>query len=131
MNFQGFRPSSPPQFRPLNDENGARNVKQTLSGDRLICELERVIEKNENFIDFLSSDFCSIILIESKTSIHVETGNLCYENFNTNDLLLNQQDEKKKIIDATLSYSGSFRDYLTEFLQGIDAETDDRFDTLH
>ena len=47
MNFQGFRPSSPPQFRPLNDENGARNVKQTLSGDRLICELERVIEKNE------------------------------------------------------------------------------------
>ena len=68
---------------------------------------------------------------ESKTSIHVETGNLHYENFNTNDLLLNQQDEKKKIIDATLSYSGSFRDYLTEFLQGIDAETNDRFDTLH
>ena len=30
----------------------------------------------------------------------------------------------------TLSYSGNFREYLIEFLQGIDAETDDRFDTL-
>ena len=85
--------------------------------------------ENENFIYFLSSDFCSSILRESKISISVKTGN-----FNTNeslyDFLLNQQDEKKKIIDAALSYSGSFREYLTKFLLGIDAETDDRFDTL-
>ena len=46
------------------------------------------------------------------------------------DFLLNQQNGKKKKNDATFSYSGSFRGYLTELLQGIDTETDDRFDAL-
>ena len=47
LNSQGFRLPSPLQFRPSNVEGGMRNVTQTLSGDRLIGELERVIEKNE------------------------------------------------------------------------------------
>lgn len=69
-----------------------------------------------------------------KISIHVETRNLYCDNFDTNEslynFLLNQQNEKKKISDATLSYSSSFREYLTEFLQEKNAETDDRFDTI-
>ena len=44
--------------------------------------------------------------------------------------MINQQDEIKKRIGATFYFSGTFRQYLTEFLQGIDAETEDRFDTL-
>ena len=43
---------------------------------------------------------------------------------------MNEQDEGNKIIDATFYYPGTFRQYLTELLQGIDAETDDRFHTL-
>lgn len=46
MIFQENRPPSPPQFRPWNVEDGARSVKQTLSNDRLIDELERAIGKN-------------------------------------------------------------------------------------
>lgn len=69
-----------------------------------------------------------------KISIHVETRNLYCDNFDTNEslynFLLNQQNEKKKISDATLSYSSSFIEYLTEFLQEKNAETDDRFDTV-
>ena len=45
LDFQGFFPPSLPQFRPLNVKNSTRSVKQTLSDDRLIGELERVIEK--------------------------------------------------------------------------------------
>ena len=69
-----------------------------------------------------------------ESKIYIHTGNLYYENLNTSEslynFLLNQQDQKKKLIDASISYGGSFSEYLTEFLQGVDAEADDRFDML-
>lgn len=51
------------------------------------CTSLGLYNKNENFVDFFSSDFCWSIRRESKISIHVETGNLCCENFNTNESL--------------------------------------------
>ena len=74
----------------------------------------------ESFIDFLSSYYSSRIMRECKISIHIETGNLYYGNLNTGesqyDFLLNQQNQKKKLIDASFSYGGSFSEYLPEFL---------------
>ena len=62
---------------------------------------------NENFIDFLSCDISSQILRESMLSVHTGTGNIFYENYKINELifdfLLRQQDERKKIIHATLT----------------------------
>ena len=49
---------------------------------------------NENFIDLLSSEVGSEILRENMLSIHTETRNIFYENYNTNesiyDVLLRQ-----------------------------------------
>ena len=98
------------------------------------CALLALDNENENFLDFLSGDYSSRIMRESKISIHIETGNVYFENLNTGeslyDFLQNQQDQKKKLIDASFSYGGSFSECLTEFLKGIDAEADDRFDML-
>ena len=89
---------------------------------------------NQNSVDFISIEYCAEIMRESKLSIHIETGNIYYDNMNTGESLyefiLNQQVETKKSITATLSYGGFLEDYLKEFLSGIDAETDDRFGTL-
>ena len=41
--------------------------------------------ENENFIYFVSSDYSSRIMRESKISIHIETGNLYRENLNTGE----------------------------------------------
>ena len=89
---------------------------------------------NQNSVDFISIEYCAEIMRESKLSIHIETGNIYYDNMNTGESLyefiLNQQVETKKSITATLSYGRFLEDYLKEFLSGIDAETDDRFGTL-
>ena len=65
----------------------------------LMCSKLNLSKDNENFIDFLSLDVGSQILRENMVSIHIKTGNIFYENYNTNEaiynFLLRQQDETK------------------------------------
>ena len=42
-------------------------------------------KRNPNFVDFLSSDISTQFFLESKLSIHCETGNICYNGLNTNE----------------------------------------------
>ena len=64
-------------------------------------------KSNKNFVDFLSSDIGCQILRENIRFIHIETGNILYENYNTNqsiyDFLLRQQDETKNDNSCYLS----------------------------
>ena len=59
--------------------------------------------------------------------IHIKMENIFYNNYNTNEsihsFLLNQQDETKQIIHATLTYSDSFSNYLKYFHGDLDNET--------
>ena len=56
-------------------------------------------ENNENFIDFLSSDIGLQLFRENMLSIHIDTGNIFNDNYNTYEsiysFLLNQQDKTK------------------------------------
>ena len=73
-------------------------------------------------------------MTENKITIHIETGNVYFDKTNTNeslyDFFTTHQDKKKKLINASFSYGGDFRTCITEFLMGIDVETDNRFDML-
>ena len=87
---------------------------------------------NENFIDFLSSDTGSQIFRENMLSIHIESGNIFYDNYNINESIysfsLNQQDETKQVIHATLTNKDSFSNYFKHFLDDIDNKTVEKFD---
>ena len=87
---------------------------------------------NENFIDFSSSEIGSQIFRKNMLSIDIKTGNIFYDNYNTNEsihsFLLNQQDETKQIIHATLTYKDSFSNYFKYFLDDLDNETVEKFD---
>ena len=87
---------------------------------------------NETFIEFLSLDIGSQIFRENMLSIHIETGNIFYDNYNTNESIysffLNQQDETKQVIHTTLTYKDSFSNYLKYFLDDVDNETVKKFD---
>ena len=87
---------------------------------------------NENFIDFLSSNIGSQIFRENMLSIHIETGNIFCDNYNTNEsiygFLLNQQDETKQKIHGTLTYRDSLSNYVKYFLDDLDNETVEKFD---
>ena len=58
--------------------------------------------------------------------------NIFYDNYNTNKSIsgfsLNQQDETKQIIHATLTYRDSVSNYLKYFLDHLDNETAEKFD---
>lgn len=61
-------------------------------------------------------------------------GNIYFDKTNTSksiyDFFASQQHEKKKVINVSFSYSGDFSSYISNFLKGIDCETDDMFDML-
>ena len=68
--------------------------------------------ENSDFVDFLFLDIGSQVFREKMLSIHIETGNILFDNYNTNesiyDFLLRQQDETKKITHAALAYKDLF-----------------------
>ena len=62
--------------------------------------------------------------------IHTETGNICsitITNESIYSFSLNQQDETKQVIHATLTYNNSFSNYLKYFLDDINNETVEKF----
>ena len=98
----------------------------------LVCLRLGLNKDNEIFIDFLSSDIGSQIFRENMLSIHIETRNIFYSKYNPNEsiynFLLNQQNETKQIVNATLTYKDSFLNYSKYFLDDIDNETVEKFD---
>ena len=70
----------------------------------LMCSQLGLYKDNEHFLDFLSLDIGSQIFRENMLSIHIATGNIFYDNYNTNEsmysFLLNQQ-----VIHATLTFT--------------------------
>ena len=97
-----------------------------------MCSQLGLNKDNENFIDFLPTEIGSQIFRENMLLIYIETGNTFYDNYNTNEsiysFLLNQQNEKKQVIHATLTYKDSFSNYLNYFLDHVDNETAEKFD---
>ena len=69
---------------------------------RIYCEMLGLTDDNGEFIDYLCSTPGEQMLLENSISIHLERGNLFYDNFNNQEsfytFLLNQQDKNKKII---------------------------------
>ena len=77
-----------------------------------MCSGLNLNRENSDFVDFLFLDIGSQVFREKMLSIHIETGNILFDNYNTNesiyDFLLRQQDETKKITHATLAYKDLF-----------------------
>ena len=67
-------------------------------------------------------------------SIHIESGNTFYRNFNTIEnfysFLLAQQDKTKQIIPKKIAYHHSFQKYIKSYLPSFSIEEAEKFD-LH
>ena len=86
----------------------------------LSCDMLNLNKNNSAFINFIWSEKGEEILNSNSLSIHTETGDTFYDNFNINenfyDFLLAQQDETKKIIKKKISYTYSFEKCIKIFL---------------
>ena len=67
------------------------------------------------FVDFLQTDYCKEILQSNDLKIHIETGNIYYQDTDTNESIFefmkNQQDTSKGLINTYLKFDGSYTSY--------------------
>ena len=70
------------------------------------------------------TDYCKEILVSNNLKIHIETGNIYYDNTDTNELIFefmkNQQDSSKGIINTDLKYERSHKNYFQWILNGFE-----------
>ena len=90
--------------------------------------------ENINFIDFLQSEYCKEILQNNNLKIHIETGNIYYDDKDTNESIFefiqNQQNTSKGIIRYDFKFDRNFRDYFKWILNEFDAQQKTTFDVL-
>ena len=67
------------------------------------------------FVDFLQSDYYKEILQSNDLKIHIETGNIYYQDTDTNESIFefmkNQQDTSKGFVKSGLKLDGSYKSY--------------------
>ena len=90
--------------------------------------------ENIEFLDFLQSDFCKKIMIYNKLKIHIETGNIYYDNKDANESILsflcNQQNPINGIINFDFVYGESYKDYFNWLKHGFDIYQKSKLDIL-
>ena len=71
-------------------------------------------------------------MTNNSLSIHIESGNIFYQNFNTNEnfysFLLAQQDETKAIVPKRISYHCIFEKYTKNYLPSFSVDDVEKFD---
>ena len=80
------------------------------------------------------SDLGRKTMTENKLSIHVESGDIFYDNDNTDEnfysFLLSQKNEEAAYVLKIFSYKNSFETYIGSFLQSFSIDDQEKFDLL-
>ena len=89
---------------------------------------------NKEFAAFLLSDLGRKTMTQNKLSIHVDSGDIFYDNHNTEEnfysFLLSQQNDEGAFVPQKFSYSNTFEKYITSFLQNFSIDDQETFDLL-
>ena len=89
---------------------------------------------NREFGAFLMSDLGLKTMTQNKLSIHVDSGDIFYDNHNTGEnlysFLLSQQNDEAAYVPKKMSYSNSFEEYISKFLQQFSIDDQEKFDLL-
>ena len=89
---------------------------------------------NENleFVDFLQSDYCKEIMQSNDLKIHIETGNIYYNDTDTNESIFefmkNQQNNSKGLINTDLKFDATYKNYFQWILNEFEAQEKTRYD---
>ena len=91
--------------------------------------------ENKKFVEFLQSEYCKKILENNNLKIHVETGNIYYNDRDTNEAIFqfiqNQQNITKGLIRRDFKFSGDFKQYFKWILNQFDAHEKTNYDLLN
>ena len=82
----------------------------------------------------MQSEYCKEILQNNDLKIHIETGNIYYDDKDTNESIFefiqNQQNTSKGIIRYEFKFDRNFREYFKWILNEFDAQQKTTFDVL-
>ena len=83
---------------------------------------------NENlkFADFLQLHYCKEIMQSNDLKIHIETGNIYYNDTDTNESIFefmkNQQNNSKGLINTDLKFDATYKNYFQWILNEFEAQ---------
>ena len=87
---------------------------------------------NREFVAFLVSDEGQNVMANNSLSIHVESGNIFYQNFNMNEnyysFLIAPQDATNAIIPKRISFHHSFEKYISKYLSSFSIDNAEKLD---
>ena len=87
---------------------------------------------NREFGGFLMSDLGRQVMTKNKLSIHVESGDIFYENYNTGEnfynFLLAQQNDDAAFVSKKISYRRSFESYISQFPRAFSIDDVEKYD---
>ena len=91
-------------------------------------------EENRKFIEFLQSEYCRKIFETNNLKIHIETGNIYYQDRDTNESIFhfiqNQQNITKGFVQKDFKFSSNYKDYFQWILNQFDAHEKTNYDLL-
>ena len=129
-----------PEMKETMDETGEipENIYFFYGGksDYFFNALEflRISPVNREFAAFLLSDLGRKTMTQNKLSIHVESGDIFYDNHKTDEnfysFLLSQQNDEAAYVPKKFSYNDTFEKYITSFLQNFSIDDQEKFDLL-
>lgn len=89
---------------------------------------------NREFGAFLLSDLGRQVMTENKLSIHVESGDVFYNNHNTGEnfynFLLSQQNDSVAFVPKKFSYRRDFESCISNFLQAFSVDDQGKYNLL-
>lgn len=118
---EGYIPDSVYFFYGGDSENFARAV-ELLGSDA----------DNREFAAFLLSDLGRQVMTSNRLSIHVETGDIFYENHNTGENFFNflvaQQNGQAAFIPKKFSYWNGIEDHISQFLPAFSLDDVEKYE---
>ena len=127
-------------FEDIKDSLDEENVSENIyffygdESDNFYSSLKFIglSPMNREFGAFLMPDSGKCVMVENKLSIHVESGDIFYENQNTGEnfynFLLAQQNDDAAFIPKNFSYCSSFENYISQFLQAFSIDDIEKYD---
>ena len=86
------------------------------------------------FLEFLQSHFYQETFIENKLEIHIETGNIFFNNLDTNESIYSffqqQENQSKAKINFESRFTDSYEDYFDWLVQGLKGNEDKKYGVL-
>ena len=86
------------------------------------------------FLNFLQSSFCREVSVENKLKIHIESGNIFFNNLDTNepvyDFFQQQENQSKANIKYHFTFTGRYEDYFEWLVHGFKENEDQKHDIL-